>query len=325
MNESTSHFGELIAFFTTISWSIGIFPFTQAARRLGPNSVNQFRLILAVVFLTIIAIFFSVNPLQLFTTPVPGQWLWYGLSGIIGLALGDYFGFTSFAILGTRLGSVFNTMAPAAALILGLILLETETINWVGFIGMVITIAGVIWVLTSKEDKSSVLNLSHGSYKKGILFAILSSLCQGAGLVLSRMGQEIEISDKVQAPELHSVHQAWLRMVVATTVIILVTIFRGKSRTMWQPVLTNQNDGVKYAVAGTIFGPVLGVTLSMFAISLTQVSVAQTIFSLLPVVVMFIGFLFLNEKITMRAWGGALLAITGVIILIWRDAIMDSL
>jgi drug/metabolite transporter (DMT)-like permease len=61
----------------------------------------------------------------------------------------------------------------------------------------------------------------------------------------------------------------------------------------------------------------------MLAVSLlhNKPSVAQTIFSLVPVFVLPLSYLFYSEKITLKSIIGALIAITGVIVLIWRDDI----
>lgn len=308
-----SYYGELIAFCTTLSWSIGIFPFTEASRRLGPDTVNHFRLLLAVGMLTLIFMFRQANGLTaLIDAPEASQWIWFGTSGIVGLALGDYFGFTAFAILGTRLGSLFTCFAPGAALIFGYLILN-EDINLFGFLGILITLAGVMYISLSKEEKATVSDLGFGDLKKGILYGILSALCQGIGLVLSKKGMS------AASGQLDPVHATWIRMVVASLAIYAVTLFRGKIREIHAPVRENRNKGIRYAVLGTLFGPVIGVCFSMYAVTLVQVSVAQTIFSLVPVVVLPLALLFTNEKITIKTAAGAITAIAGVFILIWRD------
>jgi drug/metabolite transporter (DMT)-like permease len=116
-------------------------------------------------------------------------------------------------------------------------------------------------------------------------------------------------------------------MVCATAVIYLVTISQGKLKSITTPAMENKNNGLIYALGGTIFGPVIGVSLSMYAVSLLhdKPSVAQTIFSLLPVVVLPLSWLFYRERITLKSILGALVAIAGVIILIWRDLILGYL
>lgn len=318
-----SYLGELIAFGTTISWSLGIFPFTEAARRLGPNPVNHFRLVLAVIFLTLISIIFlPLSISELFTLPLHQHWLWFGLSGVIGLALGDHFGFTSFAILGPRIGSIFSTLAPAAALLTGYFMID-ERINFIGILGILVTIAGVIWLTLSKSAKSLIPDHEYGKKEKGILFGILAALCQGVGIVLANKG----FTYQQNGADLPFFQATWLRMICATFVIYFITIVRGKLFEYTKPILINKNKGIKYTIAGTIFGPVIGVSLSMYAVSLlhNKPSVAQTIFSLVPIFALPLAWLFYREKITAKSLSGALIAMTGVIILIWRDEILHLL
>ncbi|MBK6837747.1 MAG: DMT family transporter [Bacteroidetes bacterium] len=146
--------GILFALLATLSWSFCIFPFTQAARRLGSNSLNHFRLLLATILIGIISILISPQHFaDLFSSPYQQAWIWLGVSGVLGLTIGDYFGFEMYAILGPRLGSVLTTFAPAAALILGTILLD-EHISLIGIIGMLITILGVIAISLGKSERS---------------------------------------------------------------------------------------------------------------------------------------------------------------------------
>jgi len=316
-----SYLGETIAFCTTLSWSVGILPFTEASRRLGPNSVNHFRLVLAVIFLTIISlVFLPLSFFDLFSTPLSEHWIWFGLSGVVGLALGDYFGFTSFAILGARVGSIFIPLAPTAALLAGYFIIG-ERINWIGLIGILITISGVIWVTISKQEATTTFKLEHGNVKKGILFGILASFCQGVGVVLANKG----FTYKQETLDLAFFHATWIRMIVATSVIFLITFFKGNIKMVLKPVFENRNNGVVYTFAGTFFGPVMGVSLSMYAVSLLQnkPSVAQTIFSLVPVFILPLSYLFYKEKITVKSILGAFIAIVGVMVLIWRNNIAD--
>ena len=312
--------GELVALGTTLSWSIGIFPFTEAARRMGPNAVNHIRLIFAVIFLTVISVLFlPLSFSELFTSPLPEHWIWFGASGLIGLALGDYFGFTSFVILGPRIGSIFTTLAPAAALISGFFLIG-ERINIIGIMGILITIAGVVWLSMSRGNKETMKDHAIGKVGKGIFFAILSAICQGVGLVMANKGFETQINNT----DLPFFQATWIRMISAAAIMYMITIARGKFSEVTQPVLENKNNGLIYTLGGTIFGPVIGVSLSMLAVSLlnNKPSVAQTIFALVPVFVLPLSYLFYKEKITLKSIFAALIAIAGVIVLIWRDDIL---
>ncbi|MBK9798755.1 MAG: EamA family transporter [Bacteroidetes bacterium] len=51
---NSTYWGEIIALLTALSWSIGVFPFTEASRRMNPNAVNHFRMLLAMISLGIL-------------------------------------------------------------------------------------------------------------------------------------------------------------------------------------------------------------------------------------------------------------------------------
>jgi len=80
---------------------------------------------------------------------------------------------------------------------------------------------------------------------------------------------------------------------------------------------------MKFLLMGTLCGPVVGMICSMYALANVNASVAQTIFSLVPVFVLFLNYVFYKEKITMRSLIGASIAILGVYILVFRNSILD--
>jgi drug/metabolite transporter (DMT)-like permease len=313
-----SSYGELVAVLTTLSWTLCVFPFTEAARRLGPDATNHLRLFLAVLMLTCGAWFLTgVLVDDLFLLPSAGNWFWLGLSGIIGLALGDYFSFTMYAILGTRIGSIFTTMAPGASLLLGFLVLD-ETVNLTGIAGILITVTGIVWLTLNKKEKDSIPDLGHGRIEKGILFGVLAAVCQGVGLVLAKKGLSGDTP-------ITAIHATWIRMFTATVAIFASSFATGRGVATLRTIRSNKDNGVMYALVGTVFGPVIGVSLSLYVITQLEVSVAQTIFSLVPVFVIPFAFLLYREKITWKSLFGVLIAMAGVMLLIWREDVQSYL
>jgi len=310
--------GILFALLTTLSWSICIFPFTQAARRLGINPLNNFRLILATIIIGTIACLISFSEFTIiFSGAYFSTWIWLGISGVVGLTIGDYFAFAMYRVLGARIGSVLTTFAPAAALLLGAIIID-ERISLIGIFGIIITITGVNFVSLGKKEREKIPDHGHGSITYGIITGILAALCQGAGLVLAKKGMLAH--DMVP---LNPVHATFIRLIAASSSLLIFTLLSGKIKEVINPIIHNKNDGVKYAITGTVFGPVAGVCLSLFTVYFIEPSVAQTIFSLVPAIAFIISVMFFKEKITKRSMAGLVVAICGVIILIWRDRISE--
>lgn len=312
-----AHAGELMAILTAFSWSIGMFPFAEAAKRLGPNVLNLFRLVVAVILLGILTIVLTkITFIELLSSPTLLHWLWLGVSGVIGLALGDYFGFSAFATIGPRLSSVFITLAPAVALLFGYFI-NDERINTIGLIGMFITISGIVWLVMGKKEKAKITHLSKSEYTKGVLYAALAAVCQGIGITLSQKG----LHYKIAGENINAIHASLIRMIAATISVLIVAVIFKRLKQIVLPAVQNKNKGIAYAITGTLFGPVIGMALSMQAVSMTSASIAQTIFSLLPVFVLVLAHLFYREKITSTSFFGAVIAILGVVILIWRKVI----
>ncbi|MCB0429009.1 MAG: DMT family transporter [Flavobacteriales bacterium] len=309
--------GIFVALATTVCWSFSIFAFTEGSRRIGANAVNHFRLVVATLLLTVFGVLLIDGPPStLFTSPTSSHYFWLGCSGIIGLALGDHFNFSGFAILGARLSSALTTFAPIAALVGGYLLLG-ETLNLPGMLGILITIAGILVLILTRPGTNEGYSEHHGSFAKGILNALAGATCQGIGLVLAKKGLN------TPGPKLHFVQAAWIRMLIGTVAIYTLTILTRRFWTVTRPILSGNKAAVGFTLFGAVMGPVIGVSLSMLAITYLKVSVAQTIFSLLPVTVMPIAVFYYKERVTFRSLLGALMAILGVVILVWRENLAD--
>lgn len=303
--------GLTFAFLTTISWAICVFPFTQAARRWGAPTLNLFRLMIASLLLFIVLnVLGHGDTGVLFSSSSLNAWLWLGISGVVGLSIGDHFGFITYSILGARLGSVLSTFAPGAALITGYLLTD-DRLSWIGITGMMTTVFGVAVLSLSRSERNSAQQ-PKGSVTRGIIFGLISAFCQGAGLVLAKKGMS------GSSPELTPVHATFIRISTAMLVLLVITVVRGRWRTVMRPVFTNENQGLYPSLMGTFFGPVVGVSLSLFTVARLEASIAQTIFSLVPVLVLLISRLIFKEQIRGKSMAGVLVAVAGVIILVWR-------
>lgn len=313
--------GELIALLTTLCWSIGIFPFTEASRRLGTAALNQYRLLLAWTILTAVLFIFTDHSLiSLFSRPGMKNYLFLGISGILGFTLGDFFSFTSFTILGPKLGSLYTTIAPGAALIAGYFMLGEE-VNAVGVVGICITVLGVIWLTLSKKDKSEAASRGFTRSRQGILYGVLGACGQGVGLVLSKLG----LDELIDGEKILTLHAVWIRLMAAFLASFIVSAILGKLVSNSKPVLHNKDGGLKFMLVGTLFGPVAGVSLSLVSISLIPVAVAQTIFALLPVMVLPLNYFIYKERITFISVLACAVSVLGVILLIWRNSIVSLL
>ena len=98
--------------------------FTIGGTRVGSAVVNRIRLVLAVVFLSVTHFLLTG---QWFPADVePYRWGWLGLSGIIGLVIGDSMLFRAFVMIGPRLSMLLMSLVPIISAALAWVFLEEK-------------------------------------------------------------------------------------------------------------------------------------------------------------------------------------------------------
>lgn len=307
--------GILIALAGTFCWAICVFPFTKAGRLMSVASMNLFRLVVGTILIILLASFVETNNfLSIYSYKYAQAWLWLGLSGVLALGIGDYFNYRMYVILSPKHGSVLSTLSPAAALLLGIKLLD-EHINLVGISGMFITIVGVMSMSLGRTERNTIPDHGHGTVFAGIVFGVIAAVCNGVGLVLSKKGF---LTQAATGNIIQPITASFIRFITGTFVVLLITFLNRKLLTNWSNIKSQPWSTLKIAMTGTIFGPLLGVTFALTAIQYIDVAVAQTIFALVPVIALLISHFVYKEKITKYALAGAIVAISGVAILIWR-------
>lgn len=305
----TPNLGEIAALLTAMCYSISSIFFTFAGRKFGPLVSNRLRLVMAILLLGVIHWI-------VFGTPIPtnagvDRWLWLGTSGIVGLAIGDLFLFQSYVVLGPRLGLLFLSLSPALASVLAWLILG-EVLSAGNILGIVLTLAGITWVVLESNHKvKSPSGNSHLALEnrnlKGIIAGLIAATGQALGVVLAKPGLQNNfppISGNV------------IRLSTAFLALWLVTLFQGQLISTVQQA-NAQRAGLLYILAGAIFGPLVGVSLSLFAIQNTNVGIASTLIALPPIFLLPVGYYMFKEHISWQAVAGTVVAVVGVGLLFW--------
>ncbi len=307
--------GVLAAAATAFCWALTAFYFSRAARRIGHLHVNQIRLLIACGLLLVgCAAFGAFGPAS---WPQLGL---LGLSGLIGLTLGDTALFWALRIIGPRRGSLLMALAPGFAAVL-MVPLLSESLSIAGVAGMGLTLGGVAWVIRERAQPGEV----QGNASLGVVLGVLAAIGQAAGLVLAKAGLGAApsgswLAESVGDSELmHPLYGTLVRMVVAAAVLSTYGVLSGSIRDTVRAL--RDRDGMRWTIRGAIFGPVLGVSLSLAAVSWTNTAVAATIMATSPVVVIPVIWLADRQRASARAIAGSLVAIAGVAVLTWRDRI----
>jgi drug/metabolite transporter (DMT)-like permease len=301
----SSHIGEFAALLTTVFWTITALSFETASKRVGSMHVNLLRLALAAIFLTIFSWFHRGMLL-----PVDADLhtlTWLALSGIIGFVIGDYCLFKAFEITGARVAMLMMTLAPIFAALAAWIIIG-ELMSVKSLVAMAITLGGIALVIFTRTPGTTTgVVKGKGSYTmsypvKGIVLGIIAAAGQGVGLVLSKYGMG----------EYDSFSASQIRVITGFIGFAILFFVLGKYKEL--PASFRDAKAMKWLVVGSIFGPFLGVSFSLMAVQHTDAGIAQTIMSLVPVLIIAPAVLINKEKVTVREIVGAIIAVCGVAI-----------
>ena len=297
--------GETAAVVTSLMWTSCSILFSSAGRKIGAISVNTFRITAAVVLLLSahIIVLGMIIPAATGT-----QWFYLGLSGIIGLALGDVGYIGALVLIGPRRGVLLMSTAPIFTAFFAYFTLGEALGAW-AIIGVAITITGVMIAVLEEEDEANAKVYTKRKLTIGYSLAVLGSIGQGVGVVLSKLGMRGDDG----AGALDPLSATLIRVIFGCLAMwVGVIAFRR---------LAELREGAKdrgaigRTMAGAVTGPFLGVWLSMIAITYTLTGIAQTLMSLMPIMVIPVVWVLYKQKTSWRGIAGAAIAIVGVAIL----------
>ena len=296
--------GETAAVATSCLWTINSLFFTSAGRRIGALSVNAYRIIIAVGFLVIAHAVLLGTIVPIATN---GQWFWMGISGIVGLGIGDYGLFAAFVAIGPRRSLLVMALSAIFASV-GAYLMLGETLPTLAIIGIAITLGGVVVVILEAEERSGEVPVSTKLRSYGVFLALIGAIGQGVGLVLSKKG--IYLSPEMT---LNPLSATLIRMILGAAFVWIVAVAARKLPELRQAI--KSKEGMSNIAAGAFLGPFLGVTLSMVAVTYTNAGIAQTLMSLMPVLIIPVVWILHKQRTSWRGILGAAMAVVGVAIL----------
>jgi len=284
------YLGEIAALVVAVCWTLSALFFEKAGRKIGSLSVNIIRLAWAFLLLGITLLFTKHTFFPLDATAY--QWFWLGLSGIVGLFLGDLFLFKSYLLIGSRTATLIMSTVPVITAAVGWFFLE-EILSLKSILAIIISITGIVIAIADKRLRINVP-------AKGLLYAFGGALGQAFGLILSKKG--IGDYDPISATQIRILFGL-------VSFIIMITLLR-----RWPKVKEAFRDksGIRAVSIGSFFGPFLGITLSLYAIQHTQTGIASTFMALVPVFIIIPSAIMFKEKITAHHVIGAIVSIIGV-------------
>ncbi len=293
-----SHIGEIAALITAVCWALNGIAFESAGKKIGSLSLSYIRLFIAFLLLSISAFF--MRGIALPVDADLNNWIWLFVSGIIGFVLGDIFLFQAYIEIGSRISLLIMSAAPPLTALIGFIFLK-ERISLLGLLGIFITMTGIAIVILSKNTEENKVQFNRPI--KGIIYASIGAFGQALGLIFSKIG--VGDYNPLAATQIR---------IIAAALVMTVIITKNKK---WPEIIESMKNksAMPALIAGSIFGPFIGVTFSLLAVKYAATGIVSSITSISPIVIIPASILIFKEKVTPKEVLGAAISIVGVILL----------
>ncbi len=299
----SSHFGEIMALLAAFIFSWTSIFFTTAGRRLGVTTLNLIRLPGAIVCLTLTHRLLTGS---WWPTGVPPQdQFWIGLSGLVGLAIGDSALFKAFTLIGPRRSMTMMALAPVFTVIMAWSVLGEHLGLW-ALCGIALIIGGVIVASRGRSGTGTFGDIAKQTFRRGILLALVGSLGQGLGSVFAKMGM---MGTTESGTGIDPLGATMIRLLWATIGYWLAVLPRQNFPALW----CNLRDrrGVGALCIAILLGPYISVWISLVAIRNTDAGVAQVLLGMVPIFVVVPAWVVYRDRPTVASLVGVIIAVIG--------------
>ncbi len=303
--------GIIFALLTSIFWAIAVYPYRKAALLISSETLNIFRLLLQSImnfFILLILFRFDFNEYTNHATTE--QWIYMGLSGIAGQAIGDYFAFISFANIGVRLTTSILVGAPALAYLMSLVLFNS-TFSIIALSAIMLSCFGILLLIIQKKTDVKESSISNTLYKKGIASAIIATVMQAVGLVLMKKALLV-------GNQLNDFYVIGIRNVVSFLFLAMFYILTNRLIKNIKVVQVNFRQIIPIVLLAIILSNTIGSTFSSIALKELNPGIAQTFFCFEPIWITLISVFYYKEKLSRQSWIGLIIVFIGAAILNYK-------
>lgn len=294
------YFGEIMAIAAAMIFSWTSVLFTTAGRRLGVTLVNLLRLPGATICLALAHLILTGHlwPQNL----APMDQFWIGLSGVIGLAIGDSALFRAFITIGPRRSMTLMALSPVVTVVIAWSALGEHLGPW-ALVGILTVIAGVMIASLGRDNGSGQFgSIPPKVLRTGLLLALVASVGQGLGSVFAKMGMS-------GGAGVDPLGATLVRLCWATVGYWVVVL---PKQNIPQLVLKLKDRRGSSALVGAILmGPFISVWISLIAIKNTEAGIAQVLLGMVPIFVVAPAWIVYRDRPTVISLLGVLVAVGG--------------
>lgn len=277
------------------SWALSIVLYRRLEEKLTPFGLNLTRGILSIPLLAFIA--WLVGRLH---CPDPTTVLLLGVSGLLGIALGDSFFFLALRCLGARLTSLLGTLSPLVITLLSIVFLGERPTRY-DFLGIALTLTGIVWVLW-EQNRPRENKIDH--FWRGAGYGFLSILCMSISVVLA----------KSSMAKISAVDATLIRITAGVLGLFIWGLTRQSLIPALRPLFVPSI--LKELSMIVLVSTLGGFLLFMVSLKYTDASIASTLNCTTPLFVLPFAAIFFKERISPKIFLGVMMAVFGSALII---------
>jgi len=288
--------GAVAALLSAFCWAVAAILFRRIGDRITAMGINLAKGLVAILFMAVLLLPGLYSGLASLDTNSLAA---LALSGIIGICFGDTLYFLALMRLGARRTLLLGSLIPVTTALIAVFFLG-EHIPVLAWLGMMLTITGVTYVLWQRTPHENTQRQSHDKYHSGLFFGLLFVVANALSIIATKVG----VAD-IPTLEATFVRQAFA-IAGLTFWGLLVRDLMG-----WVTPLHDRKL-LKTLLIASLTGALLGTWLSVLALKYTYAAVAATLNSTSPLFILPLAAFWLKEHINWHEIAGALAAVTGI-------------
>ncbi|WP_047042041.1 DMT family transporter [Vibrio mexicanus] len=286
--------GEIAALGAACVWAFATWIYGQFSHQFSALQLNIVKGVIASLMMLILLPFTSTDT----STIEINHWLILGLSGVIGIAIGDSAYFASLKRIGANKTLLLESLAPPLSGVLALALLGS-VLGIQAWLGVIVTTVAVTFVIFQPSKVGEQQSWS------GIGFGLLASVCQASGVVISHYA--------LVAADMSPLLGALVRLSVGVVAVVGVVLILEKSpiQNMMSNLKSLSQRAFLWLLCAIFVGTFLALWLQQIALKYANPAVAQTLIATSPLFILIIS-LVKGESISKRTIFGTVCAVGGI-------------
>jgi len=285
------YIGIAAALISSAAWAIGAILYKKLGEKISSFGMNLAKGVINLVLMGIPLAFSDITAIK------PDTFILLGISGLLGISLGDTFFFEALQKVGPHVMVLLALLGQVLTVLFAIFFLDERlTLNM--WIGIIMVVSGIAIVLYSRISDNT---RQHSA--SGIIYGLLSVLCMSVSVIIAKKGLS----------SVSAIQGTFIRMLWGTAGLLL---WGGVTRRLSISMAPfSEVKVMKKFLLLVCLVSFSGFWLFHVAIKYTEVSIANTLSSTEPLFVIPLAAYFLKEKISLASIAGTVVSVIGIVLL----------